>query len=106
MENEGKNIEENDSGGIKPKDKNPQINISKNINEQDKSNDGEQECKDNSEDNNVDMEEESTPNDNINHEPNCELAGLKEENKTLNEQLEKLKRVVYNMNKEMKAKTG
>ena len=102
-ENEGKNIKEHeqasDSCDNKPRVIHPKNNPIRNVKDQ-------QNGKENSDDNNVGMKEESTPKDETNHETKGELVELKKKNKTLNEQLEKLKRVLNNMNNELKAKNG
>ena len=49
----------------------------------------------------VNMEEESSHLDNTNQETKIELTQLTNDNKVLKEQVEKLQRVLYNMNKEL-----
>ena len=109
---EGKNKKEqeqaHDSCDNKPRVIHPKNNPIRDVKDQDtdKSTGGQHNGKENSDDNNVDMEEESTPKDETNHETKGELVKLKKKKKTLDEQLEKLTRVLYNMNNEMKAKNG
>ena len=108
-ENEGKNLKghehkhhasEKEPGGTNPK------RDTNNVKDQEKDNstNGEQENKEICDDNIVDMEEEFPLKNNTNDETNRELAELKEEKKTLNDQVEKLQRIIYNMNKALKAR--
>ena len=54
----------------------------------------------------VDMEEDESPNNDTTLEWRTKSDTLEKENNILKEQLEKLKRVVMNMNNQLKAKQG
>ena len=109
-ENEGTNLKvhetEHEGNAVGNSSTSPKSIPTKKGKDQDteKSNDGEKDSKEISDDNNVDMEEESPPKDTTNHE--MKVVELKMENKTLIDQVEKLKQIVYNMNNELKARTG
>ena len=60
----------------------------------------------NVEDIEVDMEDKISPIDDIDHNSRVKIDTLETENASLKEQLEKLKRVVLNMNNHIKSNQG
>ena len=60
----------------------------------------------NVEDIEVDMKDKISPIDDIDHNSRVKIDTLETENASLNEQLEKLKRVALNMNNHIKSNQG